>query len=109
MRRYTSIGDDNNGGALDAFKHAFWMARLTQGIGHRASLSLGKAHEKGNYKAFLNQSRQLESTTNFANDFFFFKCVVHTLGFLRDCFEQLTDFIDGLLDRRVVNNVFVVC
>ena len=43
------IGSDNNGGRLDAFKHSFWMARLTQGIGRRAALSLGKAHEKGNY------------------------------------------------------------
>jgi hypothetical protein len=46
------IGNDNNGGHLDAFKHSFWMARLSQGIGKGASLSLGKAHEKGNYKTF---------------------------------------------------------
>jgi len=43
------IGRDNNGGHLDAFKHSFWMARLTQAIGKKAALSLGKAHEKGNY------------------------------------------------------------
>jgi hypothetical protein len=52
------IGHDNNGGRLDAFKHSFWMARLTQGIGKRAALSLGKAHEKGNYKTY--KKRQLE-------------------------------------------------
>ena len=52
------IGNDNNGGRLDAFKHSFWMARLTQGIGRRAALSLGKAHEKGNYKSY--KKRQLE-------------------------------------------------
>ena len=46
------IGSDNNGGHLDAFKHSFWMARLTQGIGKRAALSLGKAHEKGNYRTY---------------------------------------------------------
>ena len=46
------IGNDNNGGRLDAFKHSFWMARLTQGIGKRAALSLGKAHEKGNYRSY---------------------------------------------------------
>ena len=49
----TDIGMDNNGGRLDAFKHSFWMARLSQGIGRRAALSLGKAHEKGNYQSFL--------------------------------------------------------
>ncbi len=46
------IGSDNNGGHLDAFKHSFWMARLTQGIGKRAALSLGNAHEKGNYRTY---------------------------------------------------------
>lgn len=49
----SDIGNDNNGGSLDAFKHSFWMARLTQGIGRRAALSLGKAHEKGNYQTYL--------------------------------------------------------
>ncbi len=52
------IGKDNNGGQLDAFKHSFWMASLTQKIGKRAALSLGKAHEKGNYQSF--KKRQLE-------------------------------------------------
>ena len=46
------IGNDNNGGHLDAFKHSFWMAQLTQGIGKRAAMSLGKAHEKGNYRTY---------------------------------------------------------
>ena len=52
------VGQDNNGGNLDAFKHSYWMARLTQGIGKRAAFSLGKAHEKGNYQTF--KKRQLE-------------------------------------------------
>ncbi len=43
----------SHGGKLDAFRHTYWMARLTQCIGSRAARSLGKAHEKGNYKAFL--------------------------------------------------------
>lgn len=46
------IGHDNNGGRLDAFKHGFWMARLSQHIGKKAALKLGKAHEKGNYLDF---------------------------------------------------------
>ncbi len=52
------IGNDNNGGQLDAFKHGFWMARLSQNIGKRAAFSLGKAHEKGNYKTY--KKRKLE-------------------------------------------------
>lgn len=41
-----------HGGRLDAFRHTYWMARLTQCIGSRAARSLGKAHEKGNYRSF---------------------------------------------------------
>ncbi|MBK7964910.1 MAG: hypothetical protein IPK10_06250 [Bacteroidetes bacterium] len=41
-----------HGGRLDAFRHTYWMARLTQCIGSRAARRLGKAHEKGNYRSF---------------------------------------------------------
>lgn len=58
MAKIQRIGQDNNGGLIDAFKHAFWTARLTQEIGPRAAYSLGKAHEKGNFQTFKN--RQLE-------------------------------------------------
>jgi len=46
------IDRDNNGGTYDAFKHSFWMASTAQLIGEKGALGLGKAHEKGNYKAF---------------------------------------------------------
>ena len=46
------IGDDINGGNLDAFKHAYWMADLSKRIGSKAALKLGEAHEKGNYRTF---------------------------------------------------------
>jgi len=52
------IGNDNNGGHLDAFKHSYWMARLSQKIGKRAAFSLGKAHEKGNYKTFKKHKKE---------------------------------------------------
>lgn len=42
----------NHGGRLDAFRHTYWMARLSSLIRHRAARSLGKAHEKGNYRSF---------------------------------------------------------
>ncbi|MCF6298085.1 MAG: hypothetical protein L3J08_08925 [Flavobacteriaceae bacterium] len=54
IANYGSIGKDNNGGHLDAFKHSFWMASLTQKIGKNAAIKLGKAHEKGNYKTYKN-------------------------------------------------------
>ena len=56
--RNSEVGLDNNGGNQDAFKHTYWMARLTQGIGRRAALSLGKAHEKGNYQTYLKGRKE---------------------------------------------------
>ncbi len=52
------IGNDLNGGQLDAFKHSYWMARSTNEIGERASIKLGKAHEKGNYKSFKKGKKE---------------------------------------------------
>ncbi len=46
------LDGDKNGGLVDAFKHAYWMARLHQEIGKNAALSLGKAHERGNYQQY---------------------------------------------------------
>jgi hypothetical protein len=46
------LDKDIAGGQVDAFRHAYWMARLHQKIGKCAALSLGKAHEKANYKTF---------------------------------------------------------
>jgi hypothetical protein len=43
---------DPSGGKLDAFRHTFWMATLSEKIGVRKSLSLGRAHEQGNYRDF---------------------------------------------------------
>ena len=48
-RDTTVLDGDGNGGQVDAFRHAYWMARLTSEIGWRRSRSLGNAHEKGNY------------------------------------------------------------
>jgi hypothetical protein len=49
----TGIPDrDPSGGKLDAFRHTFWMATLSEKIGVRKSLSLGRAHERGNYRDF---------------------------------------------------------
>ena len=46
------LDNDINGGQLDAFKHSYWMAHLTQEIGSRSALKLGDAHEKGNYRSY---------------------------------------------------------
>ena len=36
------IGNDNLGGRFDAFKHAYWMASVSLGIGSKKALKLGR-------------------------------------------------------------------
>ncbi|MFH0895164.1 MAG: hypothetical protein V2A54_12080 [Bacteroidota bacterium] len=52
------LDGDANGGQLDAFRHACWMALLTKNIGYHRALSLGRAHEKGNYQSFLKRKNE---------------------------------------------------
>lgn len=52
------LDGDASGGQVDAFRHAYWMARLRQEIGKSAARSLGKAHERENYQTF--KKNQLE-------------------------------------------------
>lgn len=41
-----------NGGKIDAFRHAYWMASVSRKIGEKRARKLGLAHEKGNYLTF---------------------------------------------------------
>ena len=58
IKKTTLLDGNGNGGQVDAFRHAYWMARLRQEIGKSAARSLGKAHERENYQTF--KKRQLE-------------------------------------------------
>jgi len=50
------LDKDAAGGQVDAFRHAYWMARLREEIGKNAAKSLGKAHEKENYIQYKNRT-----------------------------------------------------
>lgn len=52
------LDKDLAGGQVDAFRHAYWTARLQQEIGRRAAISLGKAHEKDNYRTFKKKQTE---------------------------------------------------
>ncbi len=52
------LDKDAVGGQVDAFRHAFWMAKLRQKIGKNAAKNLGKAHEKENKLQY--KKRKLE-------------------------------------------------
>ena len=52
------LDKDIAGGQVDAFRHAYWTARLQQEIGKRAAISLGKAHERDNYRTFKKKQTE---------------------------------------------------
>jgi hypothetical protein len=58
MQTDTAVGHSKEGGRTDAFRHAYWMARLSQEMCWRKARRLGKAHEKGNYLAFKKQKTE---------------------------------------------------
>jgi len=58
LQKFRLLDGDANGGQVDAFRHAYWMALLTQNIGWKKAYRLGKAHEKGNYIDFKNHKTE---------------------------------------------------
>ena len=60
MAKSSLLDGDENGGQVDAFRHAYWMALLSQNICWRKARSLGKAHEKGNYRDFKKHRMEEE-------------------------------------------------
>lgn len=52
IRRSSVLDGDANGGQVDAFRHAYWMASVARQFGKHRALQLGKAHEKGNYRDY---------------------------------------------------------
>ena len=52
IKKDTALDKDDNGGQVDAFRHAYWMALLGQKIKYRKAYKLGLAHEKDNKRDF---------------------------------------------------------
>jgi hypothetical protein len=52
MKSDSLLDGDENGGQIDAFRHAYWMALLSQRFCWRKAMRLGKSHEKGDYLKF---------------------------------------------------------
>jgi len=74
IKHLTILDGDADGGQVDAFRHSYWLAMLTVKIGKRKALSLGKAHEKGNYLDFKKKKRKeiITSHDKIASDMDFF-------------------------------------
>lgn len=58
IKNSVTLDGDINGGQVDAFKHAYWMALLTQHIKWKKAVKLGKVHEKGNYRTYKKGIRK---------------------------------------------------
>jgi len=54
------LDGDKAGGQIDAFRHAYWMARLQVELGKCATKSLGKSYEKGNYRSYKKNEKVLQ-------------------------------------------------
>jgi len=60
LAKSDELDRDANGGQVDAFRHSFWMALMSQKMCPAKAIRLGKAHEKGDYIRF--KKKQLEDT-----------------------------------------------
>jgi len=100
---------DPSGGKLDAFRHSFWMARLTEKIGERRALSLGRAHEKGNYRDFKrNRFEEGEFPDKAASDMDLYNNKIGVeIGFvLKDANERLV--VDSILKAIAIGRMLIV-
>ena len=52
LSKLNILDGDKAGGQIDAFRHAYWVARLQSELGKCAAKSLGKSYEKGNYRSY---------------------------------------------------------
>jgi hypothetical protein len=56
----SSLDGDPLGGQIDAFRHAYWMARMAQTMKWKKALRLGIAHEKANKISFRKNEKDEE-------------------------------------------------
>lgn len=59
-----NILSDRSGGNLDAFKHAIWMALLSQHINSRKARRIGIIHEKINYREYKRGNSSQDSAAS---------------------------------------------
>ncbi|MBP6335138.1 MAG: hypothetical protein KA444_06660 [Bacteroidia bacterium] len=52
LAKDSTLDGEIDGGQLDAFRHTYWMACLSQRMKWKKALRLGNAHEKGNYDMY---------------------------------------------------------
>lgn len=120
VKKTGSLDTCENGGKLDAFRHAYFMAAFAQKINVKKIRKLGIAHEKGNYKRFLKGIKEdgeladsLSTVMDLHNNELGFKIGVANSKIdykkLRD--EVATQIFSGksLFFKRNARNQYVTC
>ncbi|MCK5847266.1 MAG: hypothetical protein KAG84_07500 [Bacteroidales bacterium] len=59
-----NILKDKSGGRLDAYKHSFWMALLSQNIKEKKARRIGIIHEKVNYNSYKRHGSCQDSSAS---------------------------------------------
>lgn len=110
----------NNGGKLDAYRHAFFMAAYAQKIPVRKLRALGRAHEKTNYRQFLqklNEDGELPDSLSSVMDLFNNELGLSIGRRYRDLnLEELSRIVitelingEGLIIKRTSKGVYLTC
>ena len=58
LSKLNVLDGDKAGGQIDAFRHAYWMARLQSELGKCTAKSLGKSYERGNYRSYKKNEKE---------------------------------------------------
>ena len=79
---------DKSGGNLDAFKHSFWMASLSQNIKEKKARKIGIIHEKVNYRQHKRALRKG-------------KCIQDSTASLMDLKNNDVGILIGLENKKI--------
>ncbi|RLD42978.1 MAG: hypothetical protein DRI86_10770 [Bacteroidetes bacterium] len=79
---------DKSGGNLDAFKHSYWMASLSQNIKEKKARKIGIIHEKVNYRQYKRALRKG-------------KCVQDSTASLMDLKNNDVGILIGLENKKI--------
>jgi hypothetical protein len=109
IKKDSTLDGDGSGGQVDAFRHAYWMALLSQKICWKKALSLGRAHEKGNYRKFkkgkYDEEGSLPDSVSSEMDLF-----NNEIGAIIGCQNSKlsTDSLQKIIEKKLKNGDFRV-
>lgn len=109
-----------NGGRIDAFRHAFYMAAFAQKVKVKKLRTLGVAHEKGNYRSFKHNQTEdgelpdsLGTVMDLFNNEFGFKTGIqfknYTLPELQQVLIKMVLNGEAMIMKRKKDGTYLTC